>query len=120
MATSLAQQNIRANDGTFQAAVAAAFWQIIPDIIGETVGTNVNDGNTPVVLTQPMIDKRHAWATDFVRQPGYWIPKCAALLAGESAIIAIDTFSFPAVDATIKSRALRLIHTLAGVKATET
>lgn len=119
MATSLAQQNNRASDGTFQAAVAAAFWQIIPDVIGETVGANVNDGNTPVALTQPMIDKRHVWATDFVRQPGYWIPKCAALLAGEPAIIALDTFSFPADDATIKARALRLIHTLAGVKASD-
>lgn len=118
MATTLAQQNSRANDGTFQAAVAAAFWQIVPDIIGETVGANINDGNTPVVLTQPMIDKRHAWAVDFTRQPAFWVPKCAAMLAGEQAIVAIDAPAIPD-DVTIRARALRLVHALAGVKAVE-
>jgi hypothetical protein len=118
MATNLAQQNDRANNPAFQAVVAAAFWQIIPDVIGEAVGASINDGNTVVALTQPMIDKRHAWAVDFTRQPAYWIPKCAAMLAGETAILAIDAPAIPD-DATVNSRARRLIHTLAGVKATE-
>lgn len=82
------------------------------------VGASVNDGNTPVTLTQPMIDKRHAWVVDFTRQPDYWIPKCAAMLAGETAILAIDMPTVPD-DATIKSRALRLVHSLAGVKASD-
>jgi hypothetical protein len=116
MATTLAQQNTRANDAAFQAAVSASFWKLIPDIIGETVGANINDGNAVVALTQPMIDKRHAWAVDFVRQPAYWVPKCAAMLAGEPAILAIDAPTIPD-DATIDSRARRIVHALAGVKA---
>jgi hypothetical protein len=116
MATTLAEQNTRANDGAFQNVTAAAFWKIIPDIIGEAVGASVNDGNTPVTLTQPMIDKRHAWAVDFVRQPAYWIPKCAAMLAGEPAILAVNLPAIPD-DVTIDARARRIVHALAGVKA---
>lgn len=118
MATTLAEQNTRANDTAFQNLVAASFWRIIPDIIGEAVGANVNDGNTPVVLTQSMIDKRHNWAVDFTRQPAYWIPKCAAMLAGEPSIVAVDMPALP-TDAAIDARARRIVHALAGVKATD-
>lgn len=116
MATTLEQQNTRANDSAFQAVVAAAFWQIIPDVIGEAVGESVNDGASAVVLTQGMIDKRHAWATDFTRQPAYWVPKCAAMLAGEEQILNVDLPDLPD-DSKIKQRASRLVHALAGVKA---
>jgi hypothetical protein len=118
MATTLAEQNTRANDQAFQNVVAAAFWKIIPDIIGEAVGASVNDGNSPVTLTQPMIDKRHNWAGDFVRNPGYWIPKCAAMLAGEPSIVLVDMPAIPN-DATIDARARRLVHALAGVRAAD-
>lgn len=116
MATTLSQQTSRANDPAFQNAVAAAFWQLIPDVIGEVVGASVNDGGTPVNLTQAMIDKRHAWAVDFTRQPAFWIPKCAAMLSGEQQIMIVDAPALPD-DSTIKQRANRLVHALAGVKA---
>lgn len=117
MATNLAQQNTRATDPVFRTQVESAFWQIIPDVIGEPVGKLVNDVDSAAfALTQPMIDKRHAWAVDFLRQPAFWIPKCAAVLAGEPTILAVDG-AVP--DATVLSRANRLVHALAGVKATE-
>jgi hypothetical protein len=119
MATTLAQQITRANDPVFRAQVEAAFWQINPDITGEPLNKLVNDvDSTAFPLTQGMIDKRHAWATDFVRQPGFWVPRCAAILAGEPVILAIDLGS-PIPDATVISRANRLVHTLAGVKNTD-
>lgn len=119
MATNLAQQYIRAHDGIFLAQVESAFWQINPDITGEPVGKLVNDvDSASFPLTLGMIDKRHAWAQDFARQPGYWVPKCAAILAGEPVILAIDLGS-TVPDATVISRANRLVHTLAGVKAND-
>jgi hypothetical protein len=118
MATTLAEQNTRANDPAFRNAVAAALWRLIPDVIGEAVNASINDGNTPVSLSQPMIDKRHAWAVDFTRQPDFWIPKVSAMLAGEPSIILVDVPTIPP-DATITARVSRLVHALSGVKATE-
>ncbi len=117
MATNLAQQNTRQRDPVFKAQVESAFWQIYPDIVGEPVGKIVNDvDSVAFALTQPMIDKRHAWATDFARRSEYWLPICCAVLAGEPTILAVDG-AVP--DATVLSRANRLVHALAGVKATE-
>jgi hypothetical protein len=117
MTTTLSQETTRAADPAFQALVRAAVWQLIPDIIGETVGTLIADGTTlNVPLTQAMIDKRHGFAVSFMASPDFWAPKVAAMLAGEAAVRAVDPPAMPA-DNVIVARTRACINALAGVKA---
>ena len=109
MTTNLLQETERATNPIFQATVRAAVYRLIPDIVGEVVGG---------ALTEPRVAKRHAWAIDFQRQPDFWVPKVAGMLAGESLIRAVDVPAIPP-DASINARLLLLIDDLAGVRATD-
>lgn len=122
MTTSLVQEYQRATDGAFQQRVRSAIFQLLPDVIGEAVGASVPGYSGNVTLTQGMIDRRHGWAVDVLRQPDYWVPKIAAVLAGENAVRAVDlpnpsTGSSEISDTIIVGRVRALIFDLAGVPA---
>lgn len=116
MTTTLAQEFTRSNDPAFQQRVRSATFQLLPDIIGEAVGASVPGYTGTVVLTQGMVDRRHAWAVDVTRQPDFWVQKIAAMLAGENAVRNVDP---PAEvsDTIIVGRIRALVFDLAGVPA---
>lgn len=118
MATTLAEENTRANDPAFKAAVEAAFYRMIPDIIGETVGAVIQEQSGAVTLTAAMVTKRHAWAVSAMTNPAFWVPILAKLLAGEQQLRVIDAPALPD-DWTINARLTRMISDVAGVLASE-
>jgi hypothetical protein len=118
MATTLAQESTRANDPAFRQAVEAAFYRLIPDVIGEAVGVQIQEQSGPVLLTAAMVTKRHAWAVSAMTNPQFWIPILAKLLAGEQQIRVIDMPDLPD-DGTINARLTRMISDVAGVLAAD-
>lgn len=118
MATTLLQESARANDSAFRAAVEAAFYRVISDVIGEAVGATVQEQSGPVQLTAAMIAKRHAWAVSAQTNPGLWIPILSKLLVGEQQIRNIDMPSIPD-DAAITDCMSRMVSNVSGVLASE-
>lgn len=118
MATNLTQQYDRARDTAFKRLLEAALDEVLPDVIGEAVGASVPahpSGN--VVLTAPMIAKRHALATQILgssERKVHWVATFAMLAVGEATFKNIDPPALP-TDAQFITTVRRLFNDCAGV-----
>lgn len=122
MTTTLLQQYERARDPDLRRMVEAAMDEILPDIVGETVGTTWPAhpaGGPDVTLTQAMIDKRHTWAQSILGSSttrAHWINVMTALLCGEQTIRNVDLPSLP-TESQVRMTVKRLVNDCSGIKA---
>lgn len=107
MTTTLDNEYDRAHDPEFLKRVASALYRMLPDVMHEAVGGSAGAHA-----------KRHACAVACLQSPGEWVPRAAALLAGENSIRAVDLPAQPA-DAVIIARLTAIFSDLAGVAVTD-
>jgi hypothetical protein len=107
--TTLEEEAKRATSTAFRAAVKAALFRMVPDVIGESEGT----AGGPVRLA-----KRHTLAISIRDNADVWTDRAAWMLAGENTIRNVDASGMPP-DNVITGRLTAIFNDLAGVLASD-